>query len=403
MTYRRYWLKLALILSSIIIILNILCTLYLVKHAIDQTNQHTYLNSIETLAASTNSVNSTIEERALQEGAETPIRVGGDDLTPLEYFETYQGLLLGIMILNALLFLILFFGLIRLGKPFGQDLLEMVSLSKDLDENRLGEAMALNKSIGEVELSRVSEVNDIRRTLRQLHAKGIVKEKGQKQLLDALVHQSTTPLTILKTHIEGIQDQVIESSPETLQVCAKQVEDLRIMIENMGQMIQSDGHSQKLSLSRIDLPDLVKQVVSGLKPHIVRKGIDLQIDGPERLDVVSDVYKLSQIIYNLLQNACQYTPRGGKVHLEYADIDHVVNICVSDTGLGIQEEEQNHIFEPYFRGTSSMGVDGEGIGLYTVKMNTTLLGGQISLRSKSREGATFIIKLPSERLIQNSD
>ncbi|MBS7525550.1 HAMP domain-containing histidine kinase [Fusibacter paucivorans] len=294
-----------------------------------------------------------------------------------------------LLIRNSLLVMVLVIALAlilsaRLSRRLTQSLHETVTLSEKLD---LGEEVT-------VKYSRTQEIRRIQESLMGLHAKLKLKQKSRKQFIDEIVHQSRTPLTILKTHFEGFEDGVIEFNEDEIRICMRQIDEVTQLIENVGHLIETESDASTIHITRFSVPELIGQITRGLSLQFEKKGIKLRMEGHGDIQIASDIYKLSQTIYNLLTNAYKYTETGGDVHVEYALLEEVVTICVSDTGIGIDESDQDHIFEAYYRGSTAQKTTGEGIGLFIASENIKLLGGTITVRSKRKEGTTFIIKLP---------
>ena len=134
-----------------------------------------------------------------------------------------------------------------------------------------------------------------------------------------------------------------------------------------------------------------------LKPSVEAKQLHLVTScAPEQLVVNSDSLRLQQIITNLLINAIRYT-KVGKIELSCRIIDVVfLEIRVADTGIGISQQEQQRIFEPYFRGQQSEdnAPDGVGLGLAIVAQLVNTLQGKIELNSELDRGSVFIVTIP---------
>lgn len=110
--------------------------------------------------------------------------------------------------------------------------------------------------------------------------------------------------------------------------------------------------------------------------------------------LVTDKYKLSQAIYNLLTNAYKYTGENGLVRISYVTVDEQLIMRIQDTGIGISEEEKEKIFSAYYRSSHVAEEKGDGIGLYIVKENIQRLHGGIELESQPGVGSTFTINVP---------
>jgi signal transduction histidine kinase len=293
----------------------------------------------------------------------------------------FQNALIAMVIVLSLAFLLS----TVLSKRMTKDIEATVALSKEID---LGEAVPIR-------VTRIKELRILQENLMGLHSKLKLKQKSRKQLIDEMVHQSRTPLTILKMYFEGFEDGVVTFNQDEIAICLRQIDLVTQLIDNVGNMIESEGTNETLKIVRFSVNALIEQITRGLSLQFEKKNISLSIESTsESIFIVSDIYKLSQVLYNLLTNACNYTPEGGHVHLEYAKINEDISICVSDDGMGISSEEQKKIFEAYYRCENVRDVPGEGIGLYIAKENIKQLRGNLKVRSKENEGATFIVILP---------
>jgi|GEM_PF-292870 len=272
-----------------------------------------------------------------------------------------------------------------LSKRMTRDIKDTAMLSEKID---LGEEV-------QIKYTRIQELRTLQEHLMGLNAKLKLKQKSRKQLIDEMIHQSRTPLTILKMHFEGFEDGIVTFNNDEIAVCLRQIDLVTQLIDNIGNMIESEGAKEESKVIRFSLNELVDQITRGLSLQFDKKNISLYVESTsESIYIESDIYKLSQVLYNLLTNAYKYTPAGGNVHLEYAKIDHEITICVSDDGMGISAEEQEKIFEAYYRCEKVRAIPGEGIGLFIANENMKRLKGELKVRSKEDEGATFIVVLP---------
>lgn len=267
-------------------------------------------------------------------------------------------------------------------------------MTKDL---RLTAQQAVAIDLGDavhVQKSHVKEIRMIQQSLETLQARLRLKQTSRKKLVDELVHQTRTPLTILSMHLEGFQDGVIQFTPDEIKNCESQIDNITSIITNMSSMIDAEKDIDLTEFEQIELNHMLKQIIGGLKMQFDKKGIDIQLLSQHKLILDTDRYKLSQAIYNLLTNAYKFTGSGGKVTVDYGEFQDGVRIIIEDTGTGIRREEQSKIFEAYYRGSSSDDYSGEGIGLYVVKQNIAKIGGSIEVESEYGEGSRFIIWMP---------
>jgi two-component system, OmpR family, sensor histidine kinase BaeS len=266
-------------------------------------------------------------------------------------------------------------------------------MSKDLTDTA---QLASNIQIGnplENKPSSIKEINQIQNSLHDLNTRLKIKQKSRKTMVDQLVHQTKTPLTILKSHVEAIEDGVIQISKEELAIFQDQIDHLNNILSNMSTMIDAEKESEILTLETVDIHQLLNQIILGLRSQFDKKGIELKLISTTKVKLMTDPYKLSQVIYNLLTNAYKYTEKG-RVEISVKEDKDTLSISISDTGIGIEPTEISNIFNAYYRGASVTKIPGEGIGLYVVKENLNQLNATIDVQSTLGKGSTFTIKLP---------
>lgn len=269
-------------------------------------------------------------------------------------------------------------------------------MSKDL---RLTARQAIDIDLGntsQIHPSNVKEIRTIQQSLETLQARLKLKQTSRKKLVDELIHQTRTPLTILRTHLEGFQDGVILLTPDEIKTCESQIDNITSIITNMSGMIDAEKDIDSVNIEQVELNHLLKQIVGGLKMQFDNKGIELQLINHQKITLDTDRYKLSQVIYNLLTNAYKFTDSKGKVTVEYKEFEDSAKIIIQDTGAGISHEEQSKIFNAYYRGKNFSDLPGEGIGLYVVKENLKKINGKIDVESERGIGSKFIISIPKK-------
>jgi signal transduction histidine kinase len=293
--------------------------------------------------------------------------------------------------------------LLSFGIVFALSLILGYFLSKRMSKDLIQTAeQAVNIDLGQdtrYPKSRVPEIRTIQDSLETLQTRLKLKQTSRKQRIDELVHQTRTPLTILRTHLEGFQDGVIQFTPEEVKTCESQIENLSSIITNVSGLIDAEKEVGEVRSTNVEVSALIRQIVAGLKAQFDQKSIALELFSHGKISLQTDPYRLSQAIYNLLTNAYKFTPSGGRVTIAYDVIDEELVLSVQDTGIGIPPEEQARVFEAYYRGNNAGTTSGEGIGLYLAKENLQQIGGSIEVASKPGHGSTFTIHLPvnSER------
>ncbi|MGB8453497.1 MAG: HAMP domain-containing sensor histidine kinase [Anaerocolumna sp.] len=275
-----------------------------------------------------------------------------------------------------------------------------ILISKKMSKDLIYTAnMAQNIDVGNNSAnfySKVKEIRVIQQSLESLGTRIKLKQKSRKALIDELVHQTRTPLTILRSHLEGIEDGVIDMTPDEFRTCENQIENIASIITNMSGMIDAEKQDEALQVEEFEFSQLIKQIVNGLKVQFENKKIELKIMEQNNVVLNTDKYKLSQAIYNILTNAYKFIESNGKVLLYYQVTSDNLILTIEDDGPGISEKEQAKIFDAYFKGGNTVNAGGEGIGLYIAKENLISINGSITVESKLNKGSKFIMVIPRQ-------
>ncbi|PKM90912.1 MAG: sensor histidine kinase [Firmicutes bacterium HGW-Firmicutes-12] len=268
------------------------------------------------------------------------------------------------------------------------------NMSKDMVQTA---ALAQNIEIGDyvsIKLSKIKEIRVVQQSLETLKAKLRLKNRSRKRLIDELIHQSRTPLTILKNHLESLEDGMIDMNSEEIKICDEQIDNITEIIANMSNMIDADKNEGRIEVEGFEFNQLLRQIVGGLRVQFNKKAINIDVLNHEKVTIYSDKYKLSQAIYNVLTNAYKYTSSEGKVTVKYEKQNKEMLIIIEDNGKGIKKEEQTKIFDAYYRSNNDNRTSGEGLGLFLAKENLQKIMGTIRVESELGKGSRFIIKIP---------
>ena len=213
-------------------------------------------------------------------------------------------------------------------------------------------------------------------------------------------HEFRTPLTLILGSVEDASAQPSASlSGEPLEVVRRNALRLTKLVNTLLDFSRIEAGRLQARYQPTDLSALTTDLASAFRSLIERAGLTLTVDCPplaEPLFVDREMYE--KIVLNLLSNAFKFTLEGGiRVSLDAGDGQ--VRLVVADTGLGIPEAEQAHVFERFHRveggkGAKGRSYEGSGIGLALVKELATLLGGTVSVRSRLGEGTRFTVCLP---------
>lgn len=217
----------------------------------------------------------------------------------------------------------------------------------------------------------------------------------RERLFSVISHDLKTPISTLQTGLEYWSDDTLsqEEFQAILPKIITQTETVRSLMENLLEWSQAQLDYSKISISEVDLHALVKELIGILKQTSESKGLNFVNEIPEGHLINTDQDRLAFILRNLISNAIKYTPSGGTVSLGL-DPDHRHSIYVTDTGIGMSQEQISALFSGKI--TSKKGTKGEkgtGIGLILCKEFAESIGARLKVRSQENQGSVFIISM----------
>ncbi len=264
--------------------------------------------------------------------------------------------------------------------------------------------VAVQEELRRLNVSLDAKVDELAEKNMQLYEMNRLKS----DFLAMVSHELRTPLN----SIIGFSD-VLLSMPKLDARQRRYVQNIQRSGRSLLEMINDILDLAKIEAGRMEIrPEhfrihhLVGSQCDMARPLAEKKNIDLEVRiDPELPELYQDAGKIQQILSNLLSNAIKFTPEGGRVVVEARRTDDgMLELVVSDTGIGIPEEEQTHIFDKFRQGSavSTAGdamtreYSGTGLGLSIVKEMCRLLGGRVSVQSELGKGSTFTVVLPWE-------
>jgi len=242
------------------------------------------------------------------------------------------------------------------------------------------------------------------------YARALVEEQNDRLLeLDHLKdefvasvsHELRTPLTSITGYLELVLEagQLSEEQEQFLGVVGRNADRLLRLVGGLLFVPQLKSSSVVLERAPVDLTELVGSAVQSVAPLAQDRGIELTLDCEALPQLEGDAGRLGQVLDNLLTNALKFTPRDGRVEVRAVERDEIVRFQVRDTGMGISNEDQQHLFEKFFRTSEAQteAIQGTGLGLSIVAAIVEAHGGSIEVESELGVGTTFTVALPVER------
>jgi two-component system phosphate regulon sensor histidine kinase PhoR len=215
-------------------------------------------------------------------------------------------------------------------------------------------------------------------------------------------HELKTPLAAIQGFVETLLDDPeipAEMRQRFLERIARQTERLGTLVGDLLTLSRLDEHRDpRIDGGEVcDLAFVVRETVRDLQALADKRGLVLRAELPERsLDVRAEREALRQVAGNLIDNAIKYTPSGGGVTVQVSSVGQQVLLEVTDTGIGLSPDDQERVFERFYRvdRARSRDLGGTGLGLAIVKNTVKNLGG-VGVRSTLGRGSTFWVRLPA--------
>jgi signal transduction histidine kinase len=227
-----------------------------------------------------------------------------------------------------------------------------------------------------------------------------VASQHKSEFLANMSHELRTPLNAIIGFSEVLSERMFGELNEKQEEYSKDIhasgQHLLSLINDILDLSKIEAGRMELELSDFHLPTALDSAMTLVRERAGRRSIALHFSVDERLgQMQADERKVRQVVLNLLSNAIKFTPEGGRIEVAAVAKDGLVEIAVSDTGVGIAPEDQEAVFEEFRQvGTADKKVEGTGLGLTLCRKFVELHGGKIWVKSELGKGSTFTFTIP---------
>ena len=222
-------------------------------------------------------------------------------------------------------------------------------------------------------------------------------EGMRRDFISNVSHELRTPLAGIRAAAETLQEGALDDRPAAMEFMGhiqREVDRMTQLVEELLELSRIESGAAPLRFVPLDAAALVTDTVKRFAQQAERAGLTLAARTPEgALPIVGDGERLERALGNLVANAIKFTPLGGSVTVAAEATDGDVAISVTDTGIGIEPEQQARVFERFYKADRGRG-DGTGLGLAIVKHIALAHEGNVSVESRPGRGSTFTIRLP---------
>ncbi len=231
-------------------------------------------------------------------------------------------------------------------------------------------------------------------------------ERLKSEFISTVSHELRTPMTSIKGYtdllfLETVGD-INQAQRNFLQIIKSNADRLTLLVNDILDISRIEMGRIRLDLKPLPIKTVIEEVVTSLSEQVQEKNLSITLEVPEDLPPVKgDHDRVTQILVNLISNAYQYTPRGGRITISAQQqrafaVGGALQVNVADTGIGISPEDQEKIFDPFYRAEHPLVQEsgGTGLGLNIVKSFVEMQGGEIWVESELDQGSTFSFTLP---------
>ncbi len=262
-------------------------------------------------------------------------------------------------------------------------------------------ALSLSKGNYDVhfESSEFEEITELANTLNHTRAELKKMDELRRDLIANVSHDIKTPLTMIKAYAEMIRDLTgnnPQKREENLTIILEEVDHLDALVKDMTQLSQLQSNVLSMNFSDFDLVALTNHIVKLMDALIISNGIEVEFLTPDEVMVYGDKIKIQQVIFNYISNAVKFIGEDKKLILQILLEDEGARFEVTDHGVGIKEEDLNHIWDRYYKIDKhhARNISGTGLGLSIASAILKGHGAEYGVLSKLTEGSTFWFILP---------
>lgn len=220
------------------------------------------------------------------------------------------------------------------------------------------------------------------------------------QFLSVLSHELKAPLNAVEGYVKMIKERQfgnsVDAYDEMLDRTLERIKGMRQLILDLLDLTKIESGKPTQKLENVDIKKVVQMALDTVRPYAIQKDVDIYLNNRESVFMKADQGEIEIIMNNLISNAVKYNMQGGRVDCFVEKLKSGVKIIVTDTGIGMSDEDKDKIFHDFVRikNSQTRDVTGSGLGLAIVKKIVDMYKGSIEVQSTPGKGSSFIITLP---------
>lgn len=250
-----------------------------------------------------------------------------------------------------------------------------------------------------VNMKSYAEVDDVADAINHMTTKLETLESSRQEFVSNVSHELKTPITSIKVLADSLlqqEDAPAELYREFLSDINEEIERENKIITDLLSLVKMDKTAGELNITSININELLEQILKRIRPIAAERNIELIFESYRTVMAEVDEVKLSLAVNNLIENAVKYNYDNGWVRVSLNADHKFFYVKVSDSGVGIPKDEQENVFERFYRvdKARSRETGGTGLGLSITRNAILMHRGAIKVYSKEKEGTTFTVRIP---------
>lgn len=255
-----------------------------------------------------------------------------------------------------------------------------------------------------MEVTTYQETEEISEAFNKLWNRMRVLDESRQEFVSNVSHELKTPITSMKVLADSLlmlENASVDLYKEFMSDIAEEIDRESKIISDLLSLVKMDKTSADLNIASCDINGLVELILKRLRPIAAGRNIELVFESFRPVTADVDEMKLSLAISNLVENAIKYNRENGWVHVSLNADHKYFFIKVEDSGIGIPEQDVEHIFERFYRvdKSHSREIGGTGLGLAITRSAIIMHRGAIKVYSKEQEGTTFTVRIPLNYIV----
>lgn len=244
-----------------------------------------------------------------------------------------------------------------------------------------------------------TEISELANTLTKASSELSKVENLRRELIANVSHDLRTPLTMITGYAEVMKDIPGENTPENVQIIIDEAKRLTSLVNDVLEISKDQNNVQKLNLEKFDLTICIENILKRYSKLTENEGYNIIFEKDKNVFVNADNLKITQVIYNLINNALTYTGDDKIITIRQIVNEDTVKVEIIDTGEGVNNDEIDYIWDRYYKakGNHKRAQIGTGLGLNIVKNILTMHNTNFGVKNEENGGANFWFELKIEK------